>query len=322
MVRSLELYPKFGYTALPDDGLWSGDLQLTFFGSTTLDERPRPSVEPFKLQLLKWIGNKQRFAHEIVSYFPLTFGTYYEPFLGSGAVLGTLTPGRAVASDVMKPLVEIWQTLVEDPETLKRWYADRWEIYNDGEPVQQYEQIKAAYNRSPNGADLLFLSRSCYGGVVRFRQNDGYMSTPCGPHNPVSPQSFNKRVDVWHQRTNGTLIRHSDFERVMNEAQAGDLVYCDPPYTHTQAILYGAQPFSLQRLFRTIARCKERGVNVVLSIDGTKRSGSMICDIPIPDGVFEREVMVNCGRSMLRRFQMEGETLEGEVVADRLLLTY
>jgi len=61
---------------------------------------------------------------------------------------------------------------------------------------------------------------------------------------------------------------------------------------------------------------------VVLSIDGTKRSGTLRCEIPIPEGLFERQVLVNCGRSMLRRFQMEGETLEGEVVADRLLLTY
>ena len=60
----------------------------------------------------------------------------------------------------------------------------------------------------------------------------------------------------------------------------------------------------------------------MLSIDGTKRSGDRICDVPIPDGLFEREVFVNCGRSMLRRFQMAGQTLEGEVVADRLLLTY
>jgi DNA adenine methylase len=63
-------------------------------------------------------------------------------------------------------------------------------------------------------------------------------------------------------------------------------------------------------------------VYVALSIDGTKRSGNRICRVPIPHGLFEREVLVNCGRSMLRRFQMEGQTLEGEVVADRLLLTY
>lgn len=40
--------------------------------------------------LLKWIGNKQRFAETIVSYMPDEFVNYYEPFLGSGAVMAEL----------------------------------------------------------------------------------------------------------------------------------------------------------------------------------------------------------------------------------------
>ena len=62
-------------------------------------------------QLLKWIGNKQRFAPEIVSFFPARFGVYREPFLGSAAVLATLAPRQGVGSDIFAPLVEIWQTL-------------------------------------------------------------------------------------------------------------------------------------------------------------------------------------------------------------------
>jgi DNA adenine methylase len=191
-----------------------------------------------------------------------------------------------------------------------------------GDKKQVYEEIRASFNASPNGADLLFLCRSCYGGVVRFRQTDGYMSTPCGVHTPVLPASFSRRVNEWHRRTKGVDFLLLDFEEAMNMAQPGDLVYCDPPYSHSQAILYGAQQFSLERLFEVIARCKRRGVRVALSIDGSKKSGRDLCSIRMPRGLFEREAFVNCGRSMLKRFQMEGQTLENEVVADRLLLTY
>jgi DNA adenine methylase len=59
-----------------------------------------------------------------------------------------------------------------------------------------------------------------------------------------------------------------------------------------------------------------------LSIDGTKKSGKVDCDLPIPKDLFEREIFVDCGRSMLKRFQMDGLTLEKEHVSDRLLLTY
>lgn len=282
----------------------------------------RAEVSPFKTGLLKWIGNKQRMAHEIVSYFPANFGTYIEPFLGSAAVLATLQPGRAIGADTFPPLIEIWQTLHADPSKLRRWYAERHDRMMSGEKVEEYEHIKASYNKTPNGADLLFLCRTCYAGVVRFRQADGYMSTPCGPHKPIPPEAFAKRVDIWHRRTQGAEFRQLDYRDAMALAKPGDLVYCDPPYTHSQAILYGAQRFRLEHLLAAITECKERGVYVALSIDGTKRSGDHVCELPIPEGLFKREVLIDCGRSMLRRLQMGGQTLEREVVADRLLLTY
>lgn len=279
-------------------------------------------VEPFNTQLLKWIGNKQRQALEIIGYFPASFGTYYEPFLGGGGVLGVLAPPRAIASDAFGPLVEIWAMLHSSPETLKNWYAERHAFIDSMGKKEAYEHVLASYNSKPNGADLLFLCRACYGGVVRFRKSDGYMSTPCGIHNPVPPESFDMRVDLWAERTYGTTFVHADFAEVLAQAEAGDLVYCDPPYADSQTILYGAQAFSLIRLFDAIADCKARGVHVALSIDGTKFSGSKLCELPIPGGLFEREEFVHVGRSMLKRFQMDGRSLEGHEVADRLLLTY
>lgn len=293
--------------------------QLYLFEKDTHKKR---HVEPFHKPLLKWIGSKLRMAHKIISYFPLDFGTYYEPFLGSAGVLGTLSPRDAIGSDSFEPLIDIWKTLKESPETLNHWYGERWEEMHAGDKVEVYEKIKASYNQNPNGADFLFLSRSCYGGVIRFRKADGYMSTPCGIHNPISPESFSRRVDEWHKRVSGTTFFHLEYEDAIRMAKPGDLVYCDPPYTHSQAILYGAQSFSLKHLLEVICEAKEKGVYVALSIDGTKRSGDLICDLPIPDNLFEREIFIDAGRSMLKRFQMNGKTLDGEKVSDRLLLTY
>ena len=127
-------------------------------------------VRPMREQLLKWVGNKQRFAHQIAAYFPNQFKTYFEPFLGSGAVLGTLAPNDAIASDCFSPLIEIWQTLSSNPETLKSWYAERYNLLKANGKQHAYQQVLAAYNSRPNGADLLFICRVCYGGVVRSRQ--------------------------------------------------------------------------------------------------------------------------------------------------------
>jgi len=273
-------------------------------------------------QLLKWIGNKQRFASEIARYFPKTFGTYFEPFVGSGAVLASVAPARGIATDTFPPLIGIWMQLKENPEGLKVWYSTRYERMM-GAPtyIEGYEAIKADYNTAPNAADLLFLCRACYGGVVRFRKRDGYMSTPCGIHKPISPESFARRVDSWARKVSGTEFFCSDYREIIAKAKRGDLVYCDPPYTHSQTILYGAQSFDLKDLFKEISKAKKRGVFVAVSIDGTKKSGATRCDLPIPARLFEKEVFIDCGRSMLKRFKMEGETLESECVSDRLLLT-
>jgi DNA adenine methylase len=108
----------------------------------------------------------------------------------------------------------------------------------------------------------------------------------------------------------------------MRFARRGDLVYCDPPYIFTQRILYGAQDFSFQDLITEIVACKRRGVLVVLSIDGNKRSGKERLDLDLPAGLFAREVFIAGGASMLKRFQSRGISLDREHVAERLLLTF
>lgn len=293
-----------------------------FQGDPRLDGQDHLSPPPFRMQLLKWVGSKQRVGHVIASYFPADYRTYFEPFLGSAGVLGVIAPHTAVGSDAFAPLIGIWHCLHDDPALLVEWYRERWEQFvTAADPVDAYEAIKASYNARPNAADLLFLSRSCYGGVVRFRK-DGYMSTPCGVHRPVSPASFKSRVAEWARRTVGTRFLRLDYREAIDLAGEGDVVYCDPPYSDTQAILYGAQAFALPDLLEHIGAAKDRGAKIALSIDGTKKSRRHTVELPIPDGLFAREVFVNCGVSQLRRFQCRNETLGDEMVADRLLLTW
>lgn len=277
---------------------------------------------PPKSQLLKWVGNKQKFAGEITKCFPVTYGTFYEPFLGSGAIMATLAPKQGIGSDIFKPLIEIWQQLKNDPDGLVEWYADRRNRLECEDKVTVYESIKASFNNYHNGADFLFLTRSCYGGIVRFRKLDGHMSTPCGVHTPISVDTFRKRVNEWKCRMKNVAFLNVDYREIFEIAKPGDLIYCDPPYSYSQSILYGAQDFDLNELLKYIDKAKSRGIKIALSIDGNKKSGNYLCDLPIPDGLFEQELSICVGRSMLKRFQMEGQSLEAEQVTDRLLLTY
>ena len=281
--------------------------------------------------LLKWIGNKQRFAETIVSYMPNHFSNYYEPFLGSGAVMAELLHSDrnmmfphfeyAYGSDILPFLIEVFKYVKDSPQSLLDYYKQQIEEYYCN-PVAKYEEIKNRFNTNHNGLDFCLLSRTCYSGIIRFRKSDGYMSTPRGPHKPIPPEAFEKRVALWHELLEKASFQAESFTTAMNKPQAGDVVYCDPPYTHSQSIIYGAQDFKINDLWTKIDDCKHRGVKVMLSINGTRESRRKDVSIDIPEGLFERKIIVDCGTSMIDRLQNSGKKMVNEKVDDLLLLTW
>lgn len=262
---------------------------------------------------------------------PQKFNNYYEPFLGSGAVMAALLDSdanklfpkfnHAYGSDVLPFLIDIFELAKNNPLALSSYYKEEIEKYMI-HPDIQYEAIRNRFNNEHNPFDFLLLSRTCYGGVIRFRKTDGYMSTPKGPHTPISPESFEKRLAQWH-----TLIQKADFDcmnytEAMDRAQRDDLIYCDPPYTHSQGILYGAQAFDIETLWKKIFECKSKGVKVMLSINGKKDSGKTdIAAVP-PEGLFERQLFIDCGVSMVDRLQNSGKSMKNKKIDDQLLLTW
>lgn len=271
-------------------------------------------------QLLKWVGNKFRYAEAIANHLPDELGTYYEPFVGTGAVLATLAPERAIASDALPVLVDLLRVVQDGPWPLVEHYAAaRAEIIDGGRDA--YEAIKVRFNEHPTPRDLLVISRTCYGGVMRFTRT-GYLSTPMGPHKPMPAEKLARYMDDWQERLRGVEFVHQDFAITMDLAGDGDTIYCDPPYAHGQTILYGAQDFRLSRLWEASAKAVERGARVAVSVDGYRRSGAKAIDLGMPEGLFARELLIERGGCMLRRFQLEGKDMALEQVADRLLLSW
>ena len=193
-----------------------------------------------KGQLLKWVGNKYKDAHTITSFFPVSYRNYIEPFVGTGAILATLAPTSAVAGDILTPLIEIWKLLQNEPQILIDYYVEVVSRFNQ-DREKTYLEILNKYNTSPNGLDLLILSRTCYGGVVRFTK-EGTMSTPIGPHKPLNPKTFAQRVMEWRERVKNTTFLNKPFTETISMAEEGDLVYCDPPlYRLTINTVWGTE---------------------------------------------------------------------------------
>ncbi len=130
---------------------------------------------------------------------PAAFNNYYEPFLGSGAVLAelllqddtSLYPhfAHAYGSDILPFLIDIFRSIKDNPNEIVEYYSKEISAYYEN-PEEQYEAIRDRFNQNHNAFDFCLLSRTCYSGVIRFRKADGYMSTPRGPHNPINPNAL------------------------------------------------------------------------------------------------------------------------------------
>lgn len=228
---------------------------------------------------------------------------------------------NAYGSDILPFLIDIFNITKNDPRLLIEYYRKEISEYYDS-PIEKYSEIRDRFNQNHNPYDFLLLSRTCYSGVIRFRKNDGYMSTPRGPHKPISPESFETRVMQWHQLLQKASFGHQDYVEVLKKPGAGDVVYCDPPYTHSQSIIYGAQDFNINELWEMINECKKRGAKVLLSINGMRDSKRKDISVTPPNGLFERQVYVNCGISMIDRLQHTGEEMSNKQVDDQLFLSW
>ena len=258
-------------------------------------------------------------AKKIISHFPIRYNKYIEPFLGSGAVLFHLEPKHSIASDTNKNLINFFKILQKEPHLIYEEYKKRFKLFSKNR-IKIYEKIKSNFNKSNNPHDFFFIIITCYGGVVRFRK-DGYLSTPLGPHKPVSPEEILARSLNWFNVIKNTKFKVCDYSKTILEARDGDIVYCDPPYLDSQKILYGAQSFSYEELLDKLTFVKKKGAFIALSFDGTKKSGEKNIDIKIPKKLFEVEIYLNLKGSMLKRFQRSGKNVKDEIVTDRLLIS-
>ena len=60
---------------------------------------------------VKWAGGKRQIIDKLLKYVPDEFNTYYEPFIGGGALLFELSPNLAVINDSNKELMNVYNVL-------------------------------------------------------------------------------------------------------------------------------------------------------------------------------------------------------------------
>ena len=67
---------------------------------------------------MKWAGGKRQLLPEIRKYVPKRINTYYEPFIGAGAVLFDIQPKRAVINDINSELASVYNVIKNNVDEL------------------------------------------------------------------------------------------------------------------------------------------------------------------------------------------------------------
>ncbi|WP_295707515.1 Dam family site-specific DNA-(adenine-N6)-methyltransferase [uncultured Brevundimonas sp.] len=217
---------------------------------------------------LRWAGSKQRLLGQIMPFVPSTYGRYYEPFLGSGALFFALQPERASLSDFSEEVVGVWKAVRDNVDYLSDYLRplkpDKT-IFYDIRGCRAPDYPKRA-------AEFLYLNKTCWNGLYRVNSR-GEFNVPYG--SPQSDFIFDevnlKNCANILKRSSITLTR-CDFAQTLRSPRSGDLVFLDPPYV-TKHNLNGFRDYNerlfswsdQERLAATARRLADRGVHVIVS---------------------------------------------------------
>ncbi len=222
------------------------------------------SPRPF----LKWAGGKSKLIEQYIPYFPKDFQTYYEPFLGGGAVFFYLRPKNAVITDINSDLINAYRCIRDNLEQL----IPLLEKHQQRHSKEYYYQVRShlATTEVERAARLIYLNKTCFNGLYR-ENSKGVFNVPIGKYkNPtICNSNLLRSVAVILQ---SAQIEVRPFEAVVDYAKSDDFVYFDPPYyplsptsNFTAYSRYSFNEYEQIKLKSTFAELAERGVKVMLS---------------------------------------------------------
>jgi DNA adenine methylase len=233
--------------------------------TSTLVARRSRLVRPF----LKWPGGKRWLVPVIVNRIAgYGYTTYREPFLGGGALFFALQPKRAVLSDINTDLINTYRQIRRRAAALI--YA--LQLIPVDQPTYHRIRTWSPDTVFQKAVRFLYLNRTAFGGMYRVNAKGDFNVPFGGGQRTAAPLWDSNLLQCAARVLRKTTLVAMDFESALSEAQAGDLVYCDPTYTvahnNNGFIRYNEHNFSWTDQQRLAVSCRSaaaRGALVIVS---------------------------------------------------------
>lgn len=232
--------------------------------------------DPLVSPILKWVGGKRQLIESIVPLIP-EHTTYYEPFVGGGAVLFHTQPKKAVINDSNEELINIYQVIKEQPEeliTLLESHRERnsQEYFYEVRSLDRDKGEYAALTPAERAARIIYLNKTCYNGLFRVNRA-GEFNAPWGRYkNPNITNEITIRAMSRYFNGAKVTVYCGDYREALKGIRKGSFVYLDPPYmplsTSSSFTGYTAAGFGPQEQVELKRQCdllNKRGIKFLLS---------------------------------------------------------
>lgn len=260
------------------------------------------NIKPF----VKWAGGKNGLINSLISFIPKNFNSYFEPFVGGGALffylknLNILNSKKIYLNDKNAELINAYKQIKINPNKL----LEELEILKNNHSKEYFYKIRNLdrdfdfYSLSEvfRAARFIYLNKTCFNGLCRYNAK-GNFNTPMGSYK--NPKIYDKDlIFSVHEVLKNVSITNKDFEVVSLKVKKGDFIYFDPPYyplNKTSSFVSYTDNFSADeqiRLYKLFKMLDCEGIKVLQSNSNTDFIKELYKDFEIIEVISKRAI--NC----------------------------
>ena len=189
---------------------------------------PPIKSQGIKTKLVEWISSNVE---------NIDYDNWIEPFMGTGVVAFNVRPKKAILCDSNPHLIKFYNAVKNKEITsgiVRKYLTEEGQKLLSSEGEYYYE-VRNRFNENGNSLDFMFLSRSCFNGMMRFNRKGGFNVPFCKKPNRFAPALITKitnQVENISQiiQQGDYIFKNQDFQESLKEVKPNDLVYSDPPY--------------------------------------------------------------------------------------------
>jgi DNA adenine methylase len=204
---------------------------------------------------------------------------------------------RFLINDGHKPIVSLWQAILERPDKLADEYESLW-LEQVGQEREFYDCVRADFNKTHRPAAFLYLLARCVKAAIRYNNAGEFNNSPDNRRKGALPATMRDRiVGASALLGSGTKVSCGDYLAVLDQCKPSDVIYMDPPY---QGVCGNrdnryAPKIDHDEFCEALAKLNAKQCMYVVSYDG--RMGDKVYGKALPKTLKLVHLEIHAGRS-------------------------